>query len=118
MTETGQDFTVYRGEDKTVEVIIAGSGSIDGWTLKASFRKSNREVDAVPPLIEKTSGDGITITDPVARTVEIALTSTDTAMFFDGIEERKYPWDLWRTNANSKSPGATGIVTVKNPASR
>lgn len=118
MTATGQDFTLYRGEDKVVEVTIAGSGSIASWTFEASFRRSNRELDAISPIVTKDSDSGITIESAEDRVVHITLTDDDTLLFFDGLKERRYPWDLKRTNTGSESVLATGEVTVLNPSSR
>ena len=73
MTATGQDFSVYAGDDFDVVVTVKDANDalldITGFTIDWS----------VNGIVDKSVGSGITMTDPVNGVFTIAIVPTDTA---------------------------------------
>ena len=88
-----QNFEMFRGEDKILEVTVTGE-NITPWTLVFTLRQTARSDVA---LIERP---GI-ITSGVGGVFQVTLTDEDTV----GLVPGKYAFDCKRTNA-----GAEGII--------
>ena len=104
MTTEGQDFSVARGSDVSVEVVIPGvDGS--GWTYEASFKHKASQValDTITTAsINATPVDGDTVV-----TFMLPDTATDNAA------SGQYSWSLWRTDEGSEQSIAEGTMTVR-----
>lgn len=104
MATTGQDFTVYQGEDLDVTFTITGT-DITGWATGAYFRYR----PTTTLVLSKTSGASeITYTTPASGIGKVILTDTDTDTLAAGL----YDWSLWRTDNGSERCLLTGTMTV------
>lgn len=105
MTSHDQHHTLYVGQDAVIDITVTtDAANIDGWTMAGYYRHepSNR-LDMTVPATVPTPGS------KVAR-----LTITDTLS--DALVPGRYLFQFWRTDADSESPLAEGIVTVKASA--
>lgn len=109
-----QNFKVTRGEATTLEVTLEGSGSIAGQAFQWDVVADLNDATAT---ISKTTASGITITDPVARTLKIALASADTVAL-EGVGTE--PWRgynaLARTDLGAETVYFAGRFVVENVA--
>lgn len=87
-----------------MQVTVAGSGSITGWTLSASIMPKY----STAPLVTVTSGSGIAITDAANRVYEITFTDTQT-----DIPPGEYRFESRRTNDGSEAVLVEGVCTIK-----
>lgn len=98
MTVTGENFTIYRGQDLVITCDV--DADITGWTLEATFR--SRETDEIALTVA-----GV-ITSAATGVFTVTLTDTQTGALPTGL----YSWSAWRTNDGSENPLTTGVVTV------
>lgn len=107
------DLELERGDDVTITVTFAGSGSIAGDTyayyIFASEADANPEGDDA--LVTKTSGNGIEIISASARTIRITLLAADTQEL-EG--EKDYAHRFRRTNAGFAATLTKGKVTIND----
>lgn len=99
----------FRGEDKVLEFTVYQSDGetlqdITGWAL--SFDLCN---SAFVSQINKTSGSGITITDPTNGVLQVAIDDVDT----DSLEPASYRYELKRTDSGSESVLAHGFAVLQ-----
>lgn len=97
-------FTVYQADDTTIQ-------NITGWTLEWEVRQ--RPASSTP-LLTKTTGSGITLTDPTNGVCDVALTATDTTTLGSG----EYVHALRRTNSGASTVLTYGDATARDSASR
>jgi hypothetical protein len=74
------DLEMFRGNDRTFTLTVARDGravDLTGATLRWKARKSVKDLDA-DAVINKATGNGITITDPPNGIVDLTLLSADT----------------------------------------
>jgi len=100
-----QDFSMFRGEDKVLEVTLVPAVVITGWALTFTLRLSTSGPTA---LVEKTVADGIVITGGATGVFQVTLADTDTVSLTPG----KYVFDCKRTDAGSETILVYGILTL------
>lgn len=104
MTARDQNFTLARGSDASIVVVVAG---VDGsaWTYEATFRHKASQVAlavVTTPAIDATyDGAGTVVTIPLADT------ATDNAAI------GQYEWSLWRVSEGSEQPLSIGTMTLE-----
>lgn len=94
--------TVYRGEDRLIEVTMSPVTDITGWTLLLSVR-------GVGGALFTKSG---TITSAEDGTFTFTLADDDTANLKPGY----YTYDVWRTDSGSERVVAIGNFIVTDVA--
>lgn len=103
MASTGQNFTLYEGEDKNLAFTVTG---IDVTTATAIVWVAHSPGGA---FVTKTLADA-----EIAQTSSTVATVTILPADFDGIPEGDYNHQLWITNSSSKaSLVAEGKITFK-----
>lgn len=81
MTMINQDFEIYQGEDRYIEVIVyedddnTKKKNIQGATISWICKK---KVDSTIAILSKTVDSGITITDATNGVFMISLSATET----------------------------------------
>lgn len=113
-------FEIFRGDDRTIEVVAYQPGgitpqNITGWTLwfTAKLAILDDDVDAV--FQHKTGGLGITLTDAAngEASIAIAAASTDTLMASGIATSVDLFCDLQgKDGSGSVATLATGMLTV------
>lgn len=96
MPKTGQDATIYSGEDVTLRVSMSPPQSISGWSLRYVV---GNEIDKAAVIVD--AGAGV---------FQVALTDDDTA----ALEQREYSHAFWRTDADNERPLAIGKLLVRD----
>jgi hypothetical protein len=92
-----QNFSMFRGEDKILQVTLDPVLDISTWTLAFTVRLTPQSAgDAV---IEKTMIDGITLSDPTHGIFQVALADADTV----GLQVGKYAFDCKRINERAEA---------------
>lgn len=104
-----QNLSFYVGEDIPISGVLNPVVDISGWTLRFDVRVS---VGALPVLISKTTGAGITIVSGPASTFTIDIMSADTATLTPGA----YVYDLQRIDAGFHRMLVSGTLTLVSPA--
>ena len=104
MAVLNQNFTVYRGEDVTLNFTMDPVIDIAGWTLKFTA------VKAVGQSTKAIDADGAVVSGP-AGTFRVQLPKLKT-----NIEPRAYVYDVWRTDPGNERLLALGTVTVAGVA--
>jgi len=99
--------TIFKGEDKTLNVILKPPTDISTWTnISFTVRKAKTDSTA---KITKTVGSGITITDTTNGVVQVALADTDTENLTAGI----HYWDIKRMDPGSEVVLAYGPINIE-----
>jgi len=101
-----QDISMFRGEDKILEITLTPVTNITTWTLAFTVRETPESAVA---LIEKTVGAGITITGGAAGVFQVALADTDTA---SALQPGRYAYDCKRTTAGLETILVYGVLTL------
>lgn len=97
----GQPFHVLDEDDAVVD--------ITGFTLEFTLR---RKVGDANIVLQRTSADGITITDATAGELLVDVAAEDT----EGLEPGNYVYALRRTDADSVKTLAVGPVVLQQSA--
>jgi len=100
-----ENISMFRGEDKVLQVTLDPVVNITGWALTFTLRLTTGEATA---LIEKTVGAGIVITGGATGVFQVTLADTDTIGFQPG----KYVFDCKRTDAGSETILVYGTLTL------
>ena len=113
MTETGQNFTMWSGDTKVLEVTITDSDGaavdLTGATISYVLQ---RNVNSAAATISKTTDDGISITDASGGVFQITLDASDTASL-----SGSYYHECQITDASGNASTVfTGTVTMKDDA--
>lgn len=100
---TAQTITLAIGQSKVITVTMdaAPAGGVASWIMRFRLRQRGKSV-----LIEKTLGDGVTITDAVNGVWTIALSGADT----ENLLSYSYDWSFWRTDVTTEAPIAFGTT--------
>jgi hypothetical protein len=88
-------FTIY--QKSAAGVLSTTPQAITGWALRWDVRLNDNAAD--PPIITKTTGAGIAITDGPSGQGTITIDDTDT----DSLAPRVYRHSLKRTDAGSET---------------
>lgn len=109
MVSTGQDHTLYRGEDVDITVTLTGVTLSGSETIKAFWRK--RETNELE--LEKTGA----VTAPATVTFELTDTDTEAVSVSSrGGSSSSHVFSVERTDEGAETPYALGSVTVRNTA--
>ena len=104
-TAVQTNFSFYKGEDVAVTDTMSPATGISGWSLQFTLRKNYGDPT---PLLTKTIGAGITVTDAVNGVFTIALANADTANLAPGA----YVYDIERTNAGNRTVLTIGVLNI------
>ncbi|MDP2234959.1 MAG: hypothetical protein Q8J88_00875 [Bacteroidales bacterium] len=105
---TGQNFIMWKGDDRIIQVTIEDASDVSGFTAKWHMAV---DVNS-PKLITKTSASG-TITFN-GNKVLISLSSAETKDSVTAIPEGMYYHELELIDAqNKKAIAASGIIDLK-----
>lgn len=96
------DISFFRGEDVTIRVTVTGE-NITGWALTLAIGRG------YTPLLTKTIGSGITITNGGNGIFEAVIADTDTDTFDTG----GYVWDAKRTDAGQEAVLTYGKLSLE-----
>jgi len=113
MTETGQNFTMWSGDTKVIEVTITdASGNAVNLTGATISYVLQRSVGSTV-TISKTTASGISITDASGGVFQITLDASDTAR----LSGSSYYHECQITDTSGNvSTVFTGTVTMKEDA--
>ena len=107
------DDELFTGKDRTLQFTVvdaAGAAqAITGWALKWVLCSNQ---DRRTPLVSKTVGSGITITNGAGGICQVAITDDDTATLA-GAEDPKYFHELSRTDSGNEDVLAYGTVVLR-----
>lgn len=95
-------YTVYRGQDLTIEFTGTVAEDITGWTLLFSV--------STMPGTSPVFSEACVITDAAAGEFQVQLSAANT----ESINIGRYYWDIWRTDNGSADPIASGNLAVVN----
>lgn len=105
MTEINQNFSMYAGEKKVLTFMDTGSKDLNGATI--TWRMSTYN-DRSNTLLEKTTGDGITISSPA---FSVTLDPDDTLSLAEG----RYWHEAWVQDAGGDpAMVATGTIYIND----
>ncbi|OAI46891.1 hypothetical protein AYO44_10570 [Planctomycetaceae bacterium SCGC AG-212-F19] len=99
------NISFYKGEDVVLTITMAPATAITGWSLQFTLRK---QFGDATPLVTKTTGAGITITDAANGVFKVTLASADTA----NLDLRAYVYDIQRTDTGNRTVLTTGNLTL------
>lgn len=107
MTKSGQNFTVWSGDDTTLEVTVLDNDGNPVNLVSASliWKVVTRQRSV---LINKVSGSGITVTDAENGVCEIKINSSDTDPL-----SGTYRHELQMTQYGTTSTVMSGSITVQ-----
>lgn len=97
------DLSCPRGQARTYTASASPAMAISGW----NFAFTIRTAVGGQMLAQVTSGNGITVTDPVNGVLSILLTAALTLW-----PPKLYYWDLWRTDPGNEDQLASGSFTI------
>jgi hypothetical protein len=109
MVSTGQNFTVYVGEELDIPVTLTDVTLTGSETIVAYLRRT------LTNTVEGQITATITDNGPPA-VVTISLTDDDTDALTANGGRVSHTFALWRTDDGSEKPYATGEVTVVDTA--
>ena len=112
MTTTGQDVTMWSGDDITIVVTVTtnGTSAVDITAYTVSYVL---QTDAFTANVTKaTGGSGITITDAINGEFTVTLADTDTS----GLSGRCYHEAQVTDGSGNKYTVMTGTVTINKDA--
>jgi hypothetical protein len=101
----------FRGEDKVLTITIDDGATppvalnITGWTLAFTLRLTPESLTA---LLTKTTGAGISLTDPLIGVLQVSIADTDTINLTPG----KYAYDVKRMDAGAEAVLVYGTLTL------
>lgn len=100
-------FTVYRGDDHLLRIVMTTNGSVSGWTTKLTVRKTPESPD--PPVLSISGsvndpGDGVT-----PGIFECTLSQAQLLT----LEARLYAYSFKRTNSGTAATLLTGTMQVE-----
>lgn len=102
------NFSFYRGEDTLITVTMTPITDITGWSLQFTARVT---LDILPIAITKTTGHGITLTNPTGGVFTIFLLSADT----NTLDPGNYYFDIQRVDSGFHGVLTTGVMTLLDP---
>lgn len=102
-----QDFTLFRGEDVELVVLLDDATDITDWTI-ALYIRASTESGASALVTRSTSNGGITLTDPEAGEFTVSLPAATTVT----LPVTTYRFDLWRLDSGYEVMLAYGNVAV------
>jgi len=101
-----QDFSFFRGEDKTLRVTVPGQ-IMTTWELAFTVKGKYEDDTAT---ISKTTGYGIQVVSP--EVLEVAIDHTDT----EGLVCGGYVYDIWRTDEGAETVLVYGNLDLLSEA--
>ncbi len=104
-TAVHANFSFYKGEDVVITDTMDPTTAISGWSLQFTLRKNYGDPS---PLLTKTIGSGITVTDATNGVFTIALADADTVNLAPGA----YVYDIERTNAGNRTVLTIGVLNI------
>lgn len=103
------DDELFTGKDKVLQFTDTGPADITDWALKWVLAPAD---DRRTPLVTKTTGAGISITDGAGGVCQVTLTDDDTGNL-PGYEDPKYWHELSRTDSGNEDVLAYGTVVLR-----
>lgn len=99
------NFSFYKGEDVVITDSMSPAAAISGWALQFTLRKNYGDP---APLLTKTIGAGIAVTDPTNGVFTIAVADADTVNLLPGA----YVYDVERTDAGNRTVLTIGVLNI------
>jgi hypothetical protein len=94
---------VFRGQALSVDLSPATPTNVEAWTCRFRVRTQTGQT-----VIEKHTGSGVTVLDPVRGDMVVPLNAQETSL----LSLPAYKWDFWRIDPGSEDPLAYGLMNM------